>query len=434
MRILIYGINFSPELTGVGKYTGEMAEWLAARGHEVRVVTSPPHYPHWLVPSKYSSWRYRREQGVSAGRSGGTLEVVRCPLWVPRAPRGWRRILHLASFALTTVPAMLAQIFWQPEIALVIEPAVLCAPLALFVARLSGATAWLHVQDFEVDAAFELGDLSNAPARQWAHAVERFLMRRFDRVSAISGRMVEQLPGKGVDPSRTVLFRNWVDTSAIHPLTGPSPWREKLGIPKQAVVALYSGSMGRKQGLELLVEASRRLASRPDIQFVFCGDGAYRETLERRCRKSCNVLFLPLQPREQLNDLLNMADIHLLPQRAGAADLVMPSKLTGMLASGRAILATAHPGTQLAAELEARGMVTPPGDADALVSALIRLADDDVLRSRMGQEARQYAIRHLDRDEIISRFERALLEACGRSTTRAEEPSPASEAGKLPAS
>src|SRR6266481_461044 len=114
MRILIYGINFHPEPTGVGKYTGEMAEWLAARGHAVRVVTAPPHYPHWKVSNNFWPWRYRREQCISAGRCGGTLEVLRCPLWVPCAPRGWRRILHLASFALTTVPPMLAQIFWQP--------------------------------------------------------------------------------------------------------------------------------------------------------------------------------------------------------------------------------------------------------------------------------------------------------------------------------
>ncbi|HYL67640.1 MAG TPA: glycosyltransferase WbuB [Candidatus Limnocylindria bacterium] len=421
MRILIYGINFSPELTGVGKYTGEMAEWLAARGHSVRVVTAPPHYPHWEVSNDYSPWRYRREQWGSAGRSGSTISVLRCPLWVPRAPRGWRRVLHLASFALTTVPPMLEQILWQPEIVLVIEPAFLCAPLALFVARLCGAPAWLHVQDFELDAAFKLGDLSNAPARRWAQAVERLLMRRFDRVSAISDRMVERLAGKGVDPSRAIIFRNWVDTSAIHPLAGPSPWREKLGIPNPAVVALYSGSMGKKQGLELLAEASQRLASRPDIHFIFCGDGAYRETLEKSCEVSPNVLFLPLQPPELLNNLLAMADIHLLPQRAGAADLVMPSKLTGMLASGRAILATADHGTQLAAELEGRGMVTPPGDIDAFVSALLRLADDGSLRRRMGRNARKYAVDHMDREKILSRFEGSLLAACGQSFAQAEE-------------
>jgi colanic acid biosynthesis glycosyl transferase WcaI len=428
MRILIYGINFSPELTGVGKYSGEMAEWLAARGHLVRVVTAPPHYPHWQVSNGYSRWGYRRERRVFFGSSTGILEVLRCPLWVPRAPRGWRRILHLASFALTSIPAMLAQVFWKPEIVLIIEPSFLCAPLALCVARLSQAAAWLHVQDFELDAAFELGDLSNQLVKRAVRKAERFLMRRFDRVSAISKRMLEQLPRKGVDSSRGILFQNWVDTSEIHPLPGPHEWRKKLGIPKLTVVALYSGSMGKKQGLELLAAASQRLATRPDIQFIFCGGGSYRETLEITCSQSSNVTFLPLQPAERLNDLLGMADIHLLPQRADAADLVMPSKLTGMLSSGRAILATAHPGTQLAVELEGRGVVTPPGDVAAFVSALIQLADDGEQRRRLGEEARMYAVHYLDREEILCRFELNLLDVCGQALPQTGESTSAAEA------
>jgi colanic acid biosynthesis glycosyl transferase WcaI len=432
MRILIYGINFSPELTGVGKYTGEMVEWLAARGHSVRVVTAPPHYPQWRVSEEYSSWRYRRET-TWGGISGGRLDVFRCPLWVPTAPRGWRRILHLASFSLSTIPRMLAQIFWSAEIVLAVEPALLCAPLALCVARISGAAAWLHVQDFEVDAAFELGDFSSAPARKWVHAAERMLMRGFDRVSTISDRMVERLAEKSVEPARSVLFRNWVDTAAIYPLHGASSLRRKLAIPDDAIVALYSGSMGKKQGLELLVTASQRLASRPDIQFVFCGGGSYCKTLEESCRDAANVHFLRLQPPDRLNDLLGLADIHLLPQRSDAADLVMPSKLTGMLASGRAILATANQGTQLAKELEGRGMVTPPGDADALVSGLMRLADDSELRRTLGERARKYAADHLDRDEILSGFERSLFEVCGQSSARIKLSSTNRKARKSPA-
>ncbi|MGH9714417.1 MAG: glycosyltransferase WbuB [Candidatus Acidiferrales bacterium] len=432
MRMLIYGINFSPELTGIGKYTGEMAEWLARRGHAVRVVTAPPHYPEWQVSKNYSSWQFRREFSTDR-KSGGTLEVLRCPLWVPRAPRGWRRVLHLASFALTTIPAMLAQIFWHPEIVLVVEPAFLCAPLALCVARISGAAAWLHVQDFEVDAAFELGDLSNAPARKCAHAIEHFLMRRFGRVSAISNCMLDRLPEKGVDSARAILFRNWVDTSAIYPLPAASSWRGKLGIPGNAVVALYSGSMGKKHGLEILAAASRRLASRADIHFVFCGDGAHRDHLEKASGQNGHVHFLPLQLPDRLNDLLGLADIHLLPQRSDAADLMMPSKLTGMLASGRAILATARQGTQLAVELEGRGMVTPPGDVDALVAAIKLLAEDGDLRRTLGEKARSYAVEHLDRERILGSFEQSSLDARSHFHARIKRAARNGEAGKFPA-
>jgi colanic acid biosynthesis glycosyl transferase WcaI len=416
MRILINSINFSPELTGVGKYTGEMAEWLAMQGHEIRVVTTPPHYPQWRILDGYSSWRFRRERHVPAAESGGTLEVFRCPVWIPRVPRGWKRILHLASFSLSNWPAMLRQNRWRPDIALLIAPTLFCAPQVLCMAWLSGATTWLHVQDFEIDAGFQLADFSSGQLKRWVHALERFFLSKFDRISAISLRMVERLSAKGVDPERLVLFPNWVNSSEIYPMPTPSPFRKELGIPPRATVALYSGNMGKKQGLDLLIEASRRLAFRSDIQFVFCGDGSYREKFVPVAENARNVKILPLQPAERLNHLLNVADIHLLPQLSGAADLVMPSKLAGMMASGRPIVATALPGTQLFGALEGRGLVTPPGDVDAFVAALTRLAEDPCLRKLMGEEARKYAVAHLDRDEILHKFELSMFETCGFSS------------------
>jgi colanic acid biosynthesis glycosyl transferase WcaI len=399
----------------VGKYTGEMAVWLASQGHQVRVVTAPPHYPQYRVFEGYSRNRFTRDKHVPALGVPCSVEVFRCPIWIPREPRGWKRILHLVSFAITSFFVMILQLRWKPDVVLLLGPTILCAPAALSVARLLGATSWFHVQDFEVDAAFYLNDFSSTQLRRWVLALERFVLSKFDRVSAISERMVERLTSKGVNPTRAVLFPNWVDTTAIYPMSGFSPLRKELGIPPEAVVALYAGSMGKKQGLELLVEASRRLAASPCIQFVFCGDGSYRETFKRMTKDFRNVILLTLQPIERLNHLLNLADIHLLPQLAHAADLVMPSKLTGMMASGRAVLATAAPGTQLFRAVQGRGMVTPPGDVDALVSALVELAGDSRLRKRMGEEARKYAAAFLNRDEILSHFEASLLESCGVS-------------------
>ncbi len=250
---------------------------------------------------------------------------------------------------------MIRQIAWSPDIVLLVEPTLFCALQTLLVARCSGARSWLHVQDFEVDAAFGLGDLSPSLARNWAFAVERRIMSAFHRVSAISKRMIDRLSVKGVDPSRRILFANWVDTEEIFPLEGPSPLRKELGIAESTVVALYSGSMGKKHGLELLVDAARRLSSHPDLRFVFCGEGPGREMLADKAKDLPNVSLLPVQPAGRLNDLLNLADVHLLPQLADAADLVMPSKLTGMMASGRAIIATVLPGTQLFEALEGAG-------------------------------------------------------------------------------
>ena len=259
MRILIHGINFHPEAAGVGKYTGEMANWLAAGGHDVHVVTAPPYFPQWRVLPGYSAWRYDRQQLRVPGRTvpmtrdqlysePGNLIIVRCPTWVPKSPSGLKRMLHLASFALSSLPVMLLQTRWHPDLVLLVEPTFFCAPQALLAARWSGAKAWLHIQDFEVDAAFELGDLASSRGKHLALRVERLLMRTFDRVSAISGQMIVNLNRKGVDPSRCVHFPNWVDTREICPLPHPSFLRQELGIPENTVVALYSGSMGKNRG------------------------------------------------------------------------------------------------------------------------------------------------------------------------------------------
>lgn len=287
----------------------------------------------------------------------------------------------------------------------------MCAPAAAAFARLRGARSWLHIQDYEVDAAFDLGLIKGQRLRQWVEAAERWLMRHFDRVSTISGRMVDRVLAKGVEPARVVHFPNWVDISGVAPLHHPSPYRAELGLADDAVVALYSGNMGNKQGLEVLADVARLLKDEPRIQFVFGGNGSGRADLEQRCAGLPNVRFLDLQPLERLNDWLGLADIHLLPQRADAADLVMPSKLTGMLASGRPVLATAHPQTELgrvvAHDAEC-GVVVPPEDPAAMADALRQLVADPARRAALGACGRRYAERELNRDVILARFEAQL--------------------------
>lgn len=407
VRILIYGLNYSPELTGIGKYTGEMASWLTARGHEVRVVTAPPYYPAWSIREDYRGKLYRME------RHAGEPVVYRTPLYVPAKPTGVKRMVHLFSFMVGSLPVMLRQCFWKPDIVFTVEPTFFGAPLALLVARATGAESWLHVQDFEVDAAFDLGLLpAEGPVHSLALELERFFTRAFTRVSSISHKMVERAESKGVPADRVVLFPNWVDIDSVHPQDASvaNSFRRELGLEGK-VVLLYSGNMGAKQGLELLAPLAASFEANPRVHFVFCGDGAFRPTLESLVASHPNVTLLPLQPLERLNDLLNAADIHLLPQRAGAADLVMPSKLTGMLSSGRAVIATADVGTQVARVVsgntpeEACGLVVPAEEPAALQAAVERLVADEELRGRLGANARRYAVKHLGRQQVLEQFE-----------------------------
>jgi colanic acid biosynthesis glycosyl transferase WcaI len=406
VRILIYSINYFPEPTGIGKYNGEMAEWLANRGHEVVMISAPPYYPWWRVQLPYRSWLYRTELI-------NKVTVHRCPLWVPRQPTGVKRLLHLLSFALTSIPLLSIQLFRRPDIIVVLEPTLFCAPVALILSRLSGARAWLHVQDFEVDAALGLGLVKAKAAGRTAAKIERWLMNRFDRVSTISGSMLERLVSKGVLQEKTVLLPNWVDVQDIFPLPKASIYRAELGIEDNKCVALYSGNMGEKQGLETLLAAARSLQAESGLLFVLCGAGAARERLMRMGTGLRNVIWLPLQPVEKLNELLNLADVHLLPQRADAADLVMPSKLLGMLASGRPVLATAYPGTQLAKMVSSCGKLVEPGNAQEIAQALLELMQAPQERERLGVQARN-AAQAWDKSSVLCGFENQLLAMGGQ--------------------
>jgi len=398
MRALIVAINFAPELTGIGKYVGDMSSWMAdAGGMDVRVVTAPPYYPSWSVQRGYSAARYTTEQLAGA-------KVYRCPLWIPRQPRGLTRILHLLSFALTSLPVILWQaLVWRPQIVLVVEPPLACAPAAWLAARLCGARAWLHVQDLEVDAAFDLGVLRHDGLRKLVLGVERFLMRRFDRVTSISHRMLARLREKGVDEDRLGFFPNWVDTEIIHPLQGENSLRTSLGVSKDRPVLLYSGNMGEKQGLEVIVEVARSQESISDALFMLCGDGAARRRIQKAATGLKNVRFIPLQPAERLNELLNLADIHLLPQRRDAEGLVMPSKLTAIMASGKPVVASAHGDSDVGRAAAAGGLVVPPGDASAFHEAIGKLLADATLRSRLGTSGREYALANWERSAILRR-------------------------------
>ena len=404
LRILILGLNYAPEMVGIAVYTSGLAEALAAGGHDVRVIAGKPYYPGWTVPAAHKGgWRRRsREKGVA---------LTRVAHYVPANPTGARRILHHASFALSSLlPTLQEARAQKPDVVLTVAPSLIAAPVAWLAARITGARSWLHIQDFEVEAAFatnlvtETGRIA-ALARQF----EIRVLHLFDRVSSISPAMCRKCVDKGVSPERLVEFRNWADIDRVRPLSGPSPYREDWNI-RTPHVALYSGNIANKQGIDIVVAAARRLRERADLTFVICGEGANRANLEAQARDLDNIRFHDLQPPERLGDLLGLASVHLLPQLAGTADLVLPSKLTNMLASGRAVIATARPGTGLAAEVAGCGLVVEPEDEAAFAGAIARLLDDPQAREGFARTARRRAEERWERTAILTRLVDRLYE------------------------
>jgi colanic acid biosynthesis glycosyl transferase WcaI len=409
MRILIVGINFFPEPTGTGKFTGEMALYLRQKGHEVHVVTAPPYYPQWKIQPGYQGWRYQTEiwNGV---------HICRCPLWVPKKVTTSNRLLHLLSFALSSLPVVLIERSKHTDLVFAIAPALFSAPLAAFPGKKIKGKNWLHIQDFEVDAAINLGMVSRLPAvERLAHAWETRVFQKFGTISTISGAMIEKLKEKHVEEDRLYYFPNWIDPAAIFPLTGENRYRKVLGLKSSDIVVLYSGSIGEKQGIEILIETARLLKDHPEIHIVICGDGPAKPTLQKLGQGIANLHFLPVQPAESLNELLNSADIHVLPQKAGATDLVMPSKLLGMLASGRPVIAGCPVGSELHKIISEVGVAVPPEDPIALAREITGMAMDASSREKLGALGRSLVIERFSMEKVLGDFEKRIMALCDES-------------------
>ncbi|ATF91945.1 putative glycosyl transferase [Cedecea neteri] len=404
MKILVYGINYSPELTGIGKYTGEMVEWMTSRGHEVRVITAPPYYPVWRVHPDYSAWKYKKEQGKAT--------VWRCPLYVPKRPSTLKRLIHLGSFALSSFFPLLAQRSWKPDRVIGVVPTLFCVPGMRLLAKLSGARTLLHIQDYEVDAMLGLGMAGKTPGKiaRLAQRFEKSGLHNVDNVSTISRSMMNKATEKGVDPQRVIFFPNWSEVARFRDVDPEQiqAVRQALNLPEDKKIILYSGNIGEKQGLETVIEVAGRFSESPYL-FVIVGQGGGKERLEKlvHVHGLNNVVFHPLQSYEALPALLGLADCHLVIQRRGAADAVLPSKLTNILAVGGNAVITAEPETELGQLCEAYpgiAVCVMPESADALAAGIERCLQ----LPQNNTTAREYAERTLEKENVLSQFIAAI--------------------------
>ena len=404
--LLLYSLNYRPEMTGIGKYNAELLEAMASQGQSTSVICAKPYYPEWKVHEGYTDKPY-----YTAEENGVT--VTRCPLYVPENPNTVKRIVHLVSFALSSlIPLLKASFKQRPKVLMVVQPTLFCTPMALLVSKLLGIKSLLHVQDFELDAMFGLsmtGSGESTLVKRIAYGVERWLLQRFDAVSTISHSMMLRAEAKGVSKDKLVFFPNWSDTDFVKPGIDDHELRVEWGIRDYEKVVLYSGNIGAKQGLEMVLEAAEHYLNQPDVRFVIVGSGANKEALEQQAkdRALTNVMFKPLIPWEQVPTLLSMADVHLVVQKKGAADAVLPSKLTNILSAGGHCVVTAEAHTELGCLAEKYPGIyscIEPECLDAFIGA-IDTELDRVASQNVNHVARRYAELNLNKDAVLRRFE-----------------------------
>lgn len=409
MKILVFGINYYPELTGIGKYTAEMCSWLAAHHHHVEVITGMPYYPHWQVQQQYRSkwWHTENISGV---------KVHRCPLYVPKKVSGAKRMVHEFSFLLSSKVYWIKALFSKYDVVLCICPPFHLGLMGWLYKALKGTPVIYHIQDLQVDAARNLGILKSELLLNILEKCERFILTRMTRISSISEGMKVNILKKGVDEKKYISLPNWVDTAFIQPLPKELSLKEQLGYKPNDRIVLYSGNMGEKQGLEMVLEAAVLLKEERSIHFLFVGEGASKQRMQEFAvqKQLTNIQFLSLLPYHQLPQLLAVADIHLVIQKQLASDLMLPSKLLGILSCGGLALVTATEGTSLYKIIvdNNAGMIIPPEETPSLVNAIRHniFNDNDTIK----QNARKYALNNLNINKILQKFEVELLDLIGK--------------------
>jgi len=382
LRVLVLGLNYAPEPTGIAPYTTGMAHFLADAGHDVHVVTGLPHYPYWKVADGYRGPRMREQDGA--------VRVTRVWHPVPRVPTGPSRIGTEALFALHATAATAR----RPDVVLAVSPALLTVAAALRW-RAPGRTAvGVVAQDLYARAVVEtraLGALGGRGARA-VEGLERGLLGRCDGVVAIHDSFRESLVRLGVERDRIAVIRNWTHT---RPATGdPTVLRRALGWGDDEVVALHAGNMGAKQGLENVVEAARLAdASGSRVRFVLLGDGNRRADLERQAQGVQRLQMLDPLPTGRFETALAAADVLVLNERTGVAEMCVPSKLTSYFAAGRPVVAATSPRSAAAHEIAAAGggSCVEAADPRALLDAVVAMVADPEVAAATGRRAVIYA-------------------------------------------
>ena len=402
-KILVYGLNFAPEIVGIAKYTSELADWLYKKNHNIRIISACPYFPIWETKSN----------GYSKELKSKEYEIYRCPIFLPKKINSLSRVLHLLSFLISSFPIVIYQYFWKPDIIITIVPSFFSTQNSLllnFLMKLKPITL-LHYQDLEIDAAFKMGFFKNKFLKKILYKWEKKTITKFDYVSTISRKMLKKILEKNLNSSKALYLPNWVDTSEIFPIENSinNSYRKQLKITEEKIIFMYSGSMNEKQGIDLLARLASHKFDNKNILWIFSGEGPSKRKLVAQTSHLENVIICPLQPVSRINEWINLADVHIIPQRDEASDLVLPSKLISILSSGKPIITTTSPNSEMGLIAKNAGIVVyPHNNINELISAVELLARNPSLRKQLGKTARKIAEDNFDKKKILNEFSNLL--------------------------
>lgn len=399
MRVIVWGINYAPEFAGIAPHNVALCEFLDADGHDVEMVTTFAYYPTWQKSAE-DCGRFYRTDVVNR------VSVHRCWHFVPARVSPLKRIFHEGSFVFTS--ALRALFLSAPDVYVVVSPPLLLGMAAWLVGKLKRAPFVFHVQDMQPDAAVGLGMLKASWFTKMLYGLESLAYRKAARVSGITPGMLQSFRGKGVPESKLIYFPNTIELPSEVSSPERGSFRRRHGFAADDFLAVYSGNLGVKQGLDILLETAP-LLNDPRIRVVICGDGAQRERLAARAleMKLTNLRLLPFE--DDYRALLIDADICFITQQVGSGNSFFPSKLLGILAEGRPVVAVSAPESEVAIALRQGGFGAnvPSGRPEELAALLDSLAKDPERLWIYGVSGRRY-VEQFEKGRVMQSFAKQL--------------------------
>ena len=402
MRVIVWGINYAPEITGISPHNVAFCEFLEHEGEDVEMITTFAYYPAWrkYPEDRYHFFRTDQIKGVP---------VHRCWHFVPKRVSAWKRIVHEATFILTsTLRALLLR---RPDVYVVVSPPLLLGVAAWMVSTLKGAPFVFHVQDLQPDAAVGLGMLRAGWFTRALYWLETFAYKHAARVSGISEEILDAFRRKGVPEQKLILFPNGVAIPDRTQIPARGRFRVKNGFAVDEFLAVYAGNLGVKQGLNILLDAAEQVRGSNQIRIVICGDGAERAALEKSMqdRRLSNVSMLPLQFGIDYQELLVDSDVSLITQQSGSGNAFFPSKLLVTLAYGSPLVTVADDESSLARAVAEGGFGRnlSPGQADQLANTFRELAQDQQQLRQWSENGRVY-VNRFEQRRLLTDFFRQL--------------------------
>jgi len=319
-----------------------------------------------------------------------------------------KRFLHLLSFVITSFFPLIKNITWKPNLIFLVAPSILFAPSTIFLKFLLGKRikTWIHIQDFEVDAAFQLRILKGFFLKKIFLYIEKIIISQFEIISTIGIDMLSKAKQKGLDKEKLFLFPNWIDFEFVDHEKNIQNVRNKKNFFKEMfkgkIVLMYSGSMNKKQNFDLIIKCIRKLGNYNNILWVISGEGSSKKHFVNEVKNYKNVRVFDLQPDYFLQTWLKLADIHLLPQKKGINNLVLPSKIIGILASGKPVIATTPKLSELGNYVSEAGICIETNELKNFIKAIKKLSQNKLLREKLGKNGYNLSRNKFDKRIVLT--------------------------------